>query len=638
MAHWLPAAFAARPDLLVAGSDHRRAAMGFVQVTGLHDLLAGGDAVSELDRLTAVVELGCAETGTTLLDTDVARDGFRYFLTAGAPHGIEDPEGRMLRALIRIVDAGGPSVRAGATAGQVFAGPVGAPFRRTYSVMGDTTNLAARLTARAPAGCVLVHRPLLARSQTLFGLEEHEPVAVKGKTEPIPVAVLTEVLGQRGRPDADLAYVGRERELVVLADAMANARNGRGALVEMIGEAGLGKTRLAAEAIGRSGLPVVSVASDPYGATVPFLALRRLLRPLLGIGPQDDTVAAAHRLQTVVGERAPQLERWLPLLAPAVGADLPGSAAVDELDDRFRSARLNDAVRTLLSALLPSPTVVLLDDAQWVDQSSAEVLAAVLADVARRPWVVVLTRRDGDDGLHGDDLESVQLRLDPVPGPVARDLLRIASAGALRPAELDAIIGRADGNPYFLIELAAARGLGGDLPGSIEELVGLRIDDLEAADRDVLRQAAVLGSRFPITLLARATGITGPLLRARDRDWRRSSRSGGRHRGVPARCVPRDGVRTADLPATAGGAPPGGPGDRGVSGARRWRQAPPAVAALLRGRGLVGGLPLLPARGGGGAWAVRQRGGRRVRSTRDRGGPALRGCARGAACTADDAG
>jgi tetratricopeptide (TPR) repeat protein len=437
----------------------------------------------------------------------VARDGFRYFLTAGAPHGVEDPEGRMVRALLRIVEEGGPTLRAGTAAGQVFAGAVGAPSRRTFSVMGDTTNLAARLTARAPAGRVLAHAPALARSRTTFSTTAHDPLTVKGKKEPVPVAVVTDVVGRRARADVELAFVGRERELTELGELLEGTRRGAGSVAEVIGEAGLGKTRLAAEAIRRSGLPSVTLVSDPYGAMVPFLALRRLLRPLLGLADADDPAASAERLRDIARDRAPQVERWLPLVGPVVGADVPSSAVVDELDDRFRTARLRDAVRHLLDVLLPAPAVALVDDAQWVDQSSAEVLAGVFADVGSRPLAVLLTRRDTDEGLRGsDDLATTVLRPEPVSAGVARDLLLEASGGSLRPAELDAIIGQADGNPYFLIELAAS-GRTGELPGTIEELVGLRIDDLDGADRDVLRQAAVLGATFPASLFAQATGI-----------------------------------------------------------------------------------------------------------------------------------
>jgi hypothetical protein len=125
--HHLPAVFADRPDLLAADSDHGWAAMGFVVVMGLNRLLGDdGAALERVDDLTAVVTAAAAEHDVTLLDTDIAADGYRYFLTAGAPLTVEDAEGRLTRALLAIVAADTEfAVQAGATAGRVFAGTVG---------------------------------------------------------------------------------------------------------------------------------------------------------------------------------------------------------------------------------------------------------------------------------------------------------------------------------------------------------------------------------------------------------------------------------------------------------------------------------------------------------------------------------
>ena len=508
LARFLPAPFAARPDLLGADSDHRRAAMAFVQVSGL-DALLDSDPLAAVDALTATVEDACAQTGVTLLDTDLARDGFRYFLTAGAPNTVEDPEGRLLRTLVDVVRAEtGLSVRAGVASGQVFAGPVGAPFRRTFSVMGDTTNLAARLTGRAPAGRVLAHESVPRRSATVFATEPHDAVRVKGKAEPIPVVLVDDVLGQRGRRDAHRTFVGRDPELAGIADAVAAARDGAGSVVEIVGEPGLGKTRLALEGADASGLPVVRLTADPYGAHVPYRALATLLRPLLELSDRDDPGASGVRLHDVVARLAPDLLRWLPLLAPAIRSEVATTPSVEELDDRFRAARFHDALRRLLTALLPEPTVVLVDDAQWVDQTSADALAACFADLMGRPWAVLLTRRDDEAGLRGSaSLSTTVVRLDPLAGRAARDLVGDTAGTGLRAAEVEAIVARAGGNPYFLLELATTGQ--SHLPDTIEELVGLRIDDLSGTDREMLRQAAVLGSRFPTALFERTSGLTG---------------------------------------------------------------------------------------------------------------------------------
>jgi class 3 adenylate cyclase/tetratricopeptide (TPR) repeat protein len=503
----MPAVFRARPDLLHSGSDHRRAAMAFVHVTGIDEMVARDpvETLSRMDDLASLVEEATAETGVSVLDTDIGADGYKYFLAAGAPASLEDPEGRMLRALLRItLTETGLNVRAGCAAGRVFAGIVGAPFRCTYAAMGDTTNLAARLCAKASPGGVLAHAPLVSTSLTAFAHGEQEEVTLKGKPDPVPVVHVTDVLGRRGRPLTDVPFVGRDEELAGVSQALSTARSGKGAVVEIIGEPGLGKSRLASAALDATGLPVMLISMDPYGGLVPYQTLRQVLRRLMGIPTNCGSEAAGELFTQFVTAAIPEMVPWLPLVAPAVAADVEPTRAVDELDARFRTPRLHDAVRDLLTALLPDPIALLFDDAQWVDESSADALAFAFSDVAAHPWAVVLTRREGDDGLHGSDVMStVEVRLTPMSSSHATSL--VSRQTLLRPDEIDAIVARGGGNPYFLLALAANHSEG-DLPDTVEELVGTRIDDMGADERELLRKAAVLGSRFHVDLYERATG------------------------------------------------------------------------------------------------------------------------------------
>jgi class 3 adenylate cyclase/tetratricopeptide (TPR) repeat protein len=503
----VPSVFRERPDLLGTGSDHRRAAMAFVQVSGLDAEVERdpADVLRRMDELAAVVEEAASETGISVLDTDVSKDGFKYFLAAGAPTTLEDSEGRMLRALLRIVGADiGLEVRAGCAAGRVFAGTVGAPFRCTYAAMGDTTNLAARLCGKAAPGGVVAHAPLLARSLTQFDHTGSEDVLLKGKPDPVPVVTVLGVLGQRGRASTTVPFVGREAELATLAEAFAGLGRGDGAVVEIIGEAGLGKSRLADVALGALDVPVLSVGADPYGAFVPYQTLRGLLRALLALFPDSTAQEVGARLAAFAGEHG--LAGREPLLARVLGADLAEEGGpVDELDERFRAAQLHEAVRDLLDALITEPTALLIDDAQWIDESSAEALSFAFADLRGRPWAVAVARRDGDEGLHGSaTLPTVVVRPQPLTSEDAQSLIAVDGA-SLRPDEVEQILGRGGGNPYFLLQLALSDS-GQALPESIEELVSTRIDSLDATERELLRDAAVLGNRFPTELYVGATG------------------------------------------------------------------------------------------------------------------------------------
>ena len=418
IARYLPAAFAERPDLLVADSDHRRAAMGFVQVTGLGRLLDSGDPLARLDQLTSVVEDACRQTGVTLLDTDICPRRLPLLRDRREPRSrVEDPEGRLLRALVQITTADSDlGVRAGAASGQVFAGPVGAPFRRTFSVMGDTTNLAARLTARAPQRQVLAHAPVLARSRTLFTTEDQAPITVKGKAEPLQVVHRQRCRGAP-RPGRRRAAVRRPRPGARrdLGGAGVGPRGCRG-------DPGRGRGRGPARPGSLARRSLASGLSRRRGRR----GLLRRGRPVQHPGdgccercwvsaPRILPRTSPRALTLVVSERAPELTGWLALLSPAVGAGSPTTPAVDELDERFRVARVHDTVRALLMALLAdtdrAPHRRRPVGGRRLERGAGGGRSATQAD---RPWRVLLTRQVSEAGLHGSDtMPARELRLAP---------------------------------------------------------------------------------------------------------------------------------------------------------------------------------------------------------------------------------
>ena len=496
---FLPRAFAQRPDLLDAEPDHRWAAIAFVQVDGVPDRLDADD-IARIDALTRLVEDAAADTGATLLDVDPAPHGYRYFLTAGAPTTVEDPEGRLITAVLRIVrDGQDYALRAGVTSGRVFAGFVGATYRQTYTVMGDPTNLAARLTARTEPGTVLVARAALERSSRAFEASDGGEIAVKGKTRPIPVAIVTGTAAAGGL-DASTAFVGREDELARLRAALHDAAGGAGSRITVSGAAGIGKSRLVERALDANALPTLRAHGDRYGMATPYRALSSLLRPLLGIPSGADARTAGALLTAAVEERAPDLVSWLPLLAPAVAASVDATDETDALDDAFRSERAVSVIGTLIDRLTAGNGCLVIDDAQWIDPASAGVLADVLARDDRH--AVIIVRRDEEGGLAvaGDAIVVA-----PLPESDVAELIEAVAGRRLLPADLRPLIARAGGNPLYAIELAAGMGTGVDAL-AIEQLIGERIDALSEADRQTLRRASVLGSRIPLGLYIRCVG------------------------------------------------------------------------------------------------------------------------------------
>ena len=184
------------------------------------------------------------------LSSDIDRDGGKVILTSGVPVAAEDAEDRMLRAVREIVDAtdGPVTVRIGVHRAPLFVGEIGPPERRSFTVMGDGVNLAARVMAKARAGQILCTEEVLERTGLSVEADALAPFMVKGKAKPVTAFSLG-AIGEASEPMAFTAapFVGRRAELEVLGRALEQARSGRRAVVEVVGEPGMGKTRLVGE-------------------------------------------------------------------------------------------------------------------------------------------------------------------------------------------------------------------------------------------------------------------------------------------------------------------------------------------------------------------------------------------------------
>ena len=509
--HAVPAPL--RTQLLQVGrfeGEHRQVAIGFLRYSGFDALVAADPAAAAdaLDSLVSTVQDAADEHGVTFLETDIDRDGGRIVLVAGAPQTAGDDEVRLLRTVRRSIDARPPlALHVGASRGRVFTGQVGASFRRTYTVLGDTAALAARLMARAGTNEILAAEAVVERSGGRFDAARLEPFAVKGKAEPVQAYALGQILEERQEKAAriELPFVDRERERAVLGASVAPVRMGFGTLVELVGEPGLGKSRLAEELrLNCPDLAMVSTRCEQYETTTPYHPFRPLLRSLLSVELGDDPAANREALSTRVEEIDPDLTPWSPLLGAPLDAEVASTPEVDELEPAFRRARLHGLVGSLLAQLLDQPTLLLFEDVHWMDEASSDLLRHLGTQLSSRPWLACATRRPVAGGFSAAEgvppLPALTLRLEPLPEADARKLVEAAAGdAALSEEELLAMTERGAGNPLFLQELAAVGGGtdgGGDLPETVEALLTARIDALAPGDRALLRWASVLGASF----------------------------------------------------------------------------------------------------------------------------------------------
>jgi class 3 adenylate cyclase/tetratricopeptide (TPR) repeat protein len=487
--------------------EHRPAAVAFLHYGNFDRLLEdqGGNRTAEvLDHLVRSVQEAVNPRLVTFLGTDIAGDGGKIILTSGVPMTAGNDEEQMLLSLRQIVSRAHPELplQVGVNWGYVFSGEIGPPYRRTYTVMGDVVNLAARLMARAPTGHIYTTQGMFDGSRTTFSFTMPEPFYVKGKKLPIQAFSLGEPVGSKGYASAEgIPLVGRTGELSELLTAWESAKAGNGRVVEVSAEPGIGKSRLLQEFLARSAPErLVRAECRLYQASAPYFPFAALLRSVWGLEDlSDDATEAA--LGNLVDTSAPQLEPWLALIGLPLGLDLVQSPEVAQLEDQFRPARVLSSVASLLEATVTTPTLFAIEDTHWMDEASRELLAGLMIGLDRVPWLIALTRRPGDGGFVAPTAAWLtRILLQPLGLSDAKELILKATEGSpLLPQRIEMLAARAEGNPLFLIELLQALKRGGNvetLPHSVEGLIGARIDKLPSADRNLLRRLAILGAGF----------------------------------------------------------------------------------------------------------------------------------------------
>ncbi len=492
----LPAALRAR---LLAGDaprEHRQVVVAFVHIGGL-DRLPNTTRAERLDRLSADIGAASADLDVCWVGTDVVAGGAKAVLVAGVPLQSDDDELRLVAVARRVLDLQrGRDVRIGVHRGTAFVGDIGHPSRRTYTVMGDTVNTAARLAAVARPGDLLASEDVVERLHTRYQIGRVQRLSVKGKRAPVQARVVGRAASGRRR-EQSATLVGRARELAVLGRALDAHHEGRGEVVEIVAPPGMGKSHLVAAFTADGPHPDLVVTGEIGQSIVPFAAIAPPLRSFLHLDP--DPAAAAVELAGRVGVLAP-------LVAAALGLELGATDESAAIEPRSVPEQRLELLADLVTTTHPGPGFLLVEDTHWLDPASALILGDLAGRLVARGWLVVSSCRPDGPFL---GTPSTTLELDPLGDDDLRRMA-IGAAGeqALSDATLDALVGRADGNALFLGQLVEAAATGADvaLPESAERVIGARLDVLPASARRRLRQASVLGSEVDLDLLARLTG------------------------------------------------------------------------------------------------------------------------------------
>jgi class 3 adenylate cyclase/tetratricopeptide (TPR) repeat protein len=485
-----------------------------------------------LNHLICHVQRVIAQYEGTVLQVTVGDKGSYLYAAFGAPTMHEDDAVRAVHAAsalraLALDDFGLAGVRFGLSQGIMRVGVYGSAIRRTYGVLGDAANVAARLMQRCPPGQVLASSELHALAP-MFAWQPLGPLQLKGKATPLEVVSL----GSQGQPASlppgavTLPMIGREREFARLTAAVSDVGGGAGKLVGITGEAGIGKSRLVAELLallGERGWIVAQGECQSYATNTPYMVWHDIWRSLFGLDRHQSSADQIHTLERRFAAISPDLLERIPLLGPVVNLSIADNdltrALPAKLQRESREALLIDYLRAQAASLGGSGRgiALVLEDCHWVDPLSRELLLTLARIVPNLPILIVATYRPAADpdsahppvlgvagaeeyGLAELDQRDIErflsAKLAQVTGQIAR---------AIPAAVVAHVATRTNGNPFYIGELVqylVTLGLDPSdlavwsneaLPDSLQRLILSRIDQLTTYQQRTIKLSSVLG-------------------------------------------------------------------------------------------------------------------------------------------------
>ncbi len=525
----------------------------FADLRGSMELLADADPEEARQILDPVLEHMMEAVhryeGTV---NQVMGDGIMALF--GAPLAHEDHAVRACYAALRMQESvkryaqevqrteGIPiQIRIGMNSGEVVVRSIGSDLRMDYTAVGQTTHLAARMEQMAMPGSILLTADALRLAEGYVQVKPLGPFQIKGLTDPVEVYEAAGAGPARTRLQASAArgltrFVGREAELETLRQALDKARAGHGQVVALVGEPGVGKSRLFWEfthSHRTHGWLVLESGSVSYGKATAYLPVIDLLRAYFQVEASDD----GRKIREKVTGKLLTLERALEATLPAFLAllDVPvEDPHWQALDPPQRRQRTLDAVKhLLLRESQVQPLCLVFEDLHWIDSETQALLDSLIESLPTAHVLLLLNYRPEYQHGWGSKTYYTQIRIDPLPPESCHELLQalLGSVDGLEPLKR-LLIERTEGNPFFLEEsvrtLVETQVLVGErgayrlakaaesiqVPATVQAILAARIDRLPAEEKRLLQSAAVIGVDVPYSVLQAIGELAEEKLRA----------------------------------------------------------------------------------------------------------------------------
>jgi adenylate cyclase len=508
----------------------------FVNFSGIdYDTDVGAE--EKLNAFVAHAQRVIAKYDGALLQLVIGDKGSYLYAVFGAFTAHEDDAQRAVYAALELKQIPQQfyiqSLQTGISLGTLRVGAYGNATRNTYAALGDDVNLAARLMTTAKSGEILITGRIQIDIGDTFTLEPREPIRMKGKQEPLPVFAVTGVSHRRAtrlpEPMYRLPMIGRQEELALVNEKLNLALQGRGQVIGITAEAGMGKSRLIAEIIRlarKRGFIGYGGACQSSGTTTAYLVWQPIWQAFFDLDPEMPQRRQMRLLEGELEDRVPERVEGLPLLGLVLDLPLPENEFTHTLEPKDRKSALEALlVDCLRSAAVETPLLIVLEDVHWIDPLSYDLLETLARISENLPVCLVLAYRPPDLArLQAPRVEKLpnflRIELKDLTASDAEQLIRSKLAqlfpertGALPRVLVDELTSKSQGNPFFIEELLNYlhdRGLNPydeqalkklDLPASLQTLILSRIDQLTEQQKVTLKVASVIGRLFPFSWL-----------------------------------------------------------------------------------------------------------------------------------------
>jgi class 3 adenylate cyclase len=417
-------------------------------------------------------------------------------------------------------------MRIGLNSGPVVVGAIGDDLRMDYTAIGDTINLASRMESLASPGTVLVSRNTRRLARDFFTFSSVGPLQVKGKEEPQDAYELMEPRGVKTRLEASAAsgltrFVGRHREMETLHDALEKASSSQGQVVGIVGEAGVGKSRIIFEI--RRMFPEYTYLEGRclhYGGSMAYLPLLDILRSYFEIKEGEREYLINRKMK----EKLASLDATL--ISPLQDLlSLEPDDAYRKIEPKEKRERIFEALRDLfIRESQKMPLVLIVEDLHWIDKTSEEFLDYLIGWLATTPILLILLYRPEYTHRWGSRSYYTTIRVDQLSLSTSSELVHsILSEGEIVPELRDLILGKAAGNPLFMEELTYSLLENGSIekkgdryilstklsdikvPDTVQGIIAARIDRLDESLKKIMHVASVIGREFAFRILQSIT-------------------------------------------------------------------------------------------------------------------------------------